>query len=93
MTEPGGGGTYELTVAGSLGPVLRGVLPASRVETVETTTIRLEESAGRTLAELVALLESWGIQVQAAYRLTDCERTTDLSASPVLDDAGAETRA
>ena len=61
--------TYELTVAGSVGPVLQGVLQAHRAETVETTVIRLDESAVRTLVDVLAKLDAAGVRVQAVHRL------------------------
>ena len=61
-------GAYELTVVGSIGPVLRGALPVRRVETVETTVIRLDESATRTLVDVLEMLEGAGVRVQAVHR-------------------------
>ena len=62
-------GTYELTVVGSVGPVLQEVLLAHHAETVETTVIRLDESAVRTLVDVLAMLEAAGVRVQAVHRL------------------------
>lgn len=62
-------GTYELTVVGCIGPVLRGALPVRRMETVETTVIRLDESAARTLVDLLEMLEGAGVRVRAVHRL------------------------
>ncbi len=63
------GCTYELTIAGTVGPVMRCVLPASSVVTVETSTFRVEESAERDLAQVVALIEAAGVRVRAVHRL------------------------
>ncbi len=63
------GTTYELIVAGSLGPVLCGAFPASCVATVATTTFTVAESTGRSLADVIALVEEAGVRVQAIHRL------------------------
>ncbi len=60
--------TYELTVAGTLGPVLRGALGTSSIATVEITTLRFEESAGCDLSDVITLLDGAGLRVEAVYR-------------------------
>ena len=81
MTQAGT--TYELTVAGSLGPVLCGAFPASCVATVATTTFTVAESTGRSLADVIALVEEAGVLVQAIHRL----RPAPSRGSPDADEA------
>ena len=86
--------TYALTVVGTVGPVLRGALPVRRAETVETTVIRLDESAARTLLDVLELLEAAGVRVEAVHRLgASAPYDGTGSASPVPDEVRSGPRA
>ena len=63
------GGTYELTVAGGLGPVLRAAFATKSIATVETTTLRLEVAEDRDLVDVIAMLDTNGVRIQGVYRL------------------------
>jgi hypothetical protein len=64
--EPDGGGVFELTVEGALGPVMRSVLRASSVhESHACTTIRT--AADCDLTGLVELLDSQGLVIEGVW--------------------------
>lgn len=66
--------TYEFTVAGSVGPVLRAAFPGFRVTTVEPClVIRTQNCDDRDLADLVLLLASAGGVVLSVHRLSSPE--------------------
>ncbi|HEX6149830.1 hypothetical protein [Nocardioides sp.] len=57
---------FELTIAGRLGPVLRWALrPSTVVDSHTCTTICTETESD--LAELVALLDSHGLQIEGIW--------------------------
>jgi hypothetical protein len=64
--EPGT--TYEVTVAGPLGPVLRAACGIDSSRTVAAGT-RLRVGQGRSLPELVAILDEAGVRVQGVFTL------------------------
>ncbi|HET6654553.1 MAG TPA: hypothetical protein VFH10_18085 [Nocardioides sp.] len=65
---PAGGGIFELTVQGSLGPVLRcAVRPGRSVEEPHTcTTIR---AVAPDVVDLVRVLDSHGLSIESVSRL------------------------
>ena len=68
--DDGQGAVYELTVAGSLGPVLRAALPAAAVTDLVTTTVRAPLASEAELEDLLGLLDAAGVEVQAVFRLS-----------------------
>lgn len=65
---PQGGGVFELTVEGALGPVLRCALRPSTVEESHTcTTVRTAGDCD--LTGLVELLDSNGLVIEEVWRL------------------------
>lgn len=63
-----GGGVYEVTVEGALGPVMRCALRPDRADDADTcTTIRVAAEAD--LPGLVGMLESHGLVIQAVWLL------------------------
>lgn len=66
-TEPA---VYELTVMGTIGPVLRGALApyASAIPELQTV-VRTEVPEGRDLVDLVLLLESSGLEISDIHEL------------------------
>ncbi|HEU4947663.1 MAG TPA: hypothetical protein VFT31_10955 [Kribbella sp.] len=62
---------YELTVVGALGPVLRMALePCATASSQLQTILRTKLPADRDLVDLVALLESRGLQIETLAALT-----------------------
>lgn len=65
----GSGPAYELTVSGSLGPVLRHALrPFARASSELQTVLRVE-AAEAELTEVMACLESRGVEVHRIQTL------------------------
>jgi hypothetical protein len=61
--------SYELTVAGAIGSVLRAALPAHRAATQgPCTVLRVEDGHGRTLDELLGLLTAADVTVEEIRR-------------------------
>ena len=70
------GTTYEVTVIGALGPVLRAACGIRSART-EVPGTRLRVRRGRSLPELVAILDRAGVRVQGVFTLRgDGERLT-----------------
>lgn len=60
-----GAWTYQITVAGAVGPVLRSAFAGLEFETVERcTTIGLREHGGRDLVDLVEVLAAAELTIQ-----------------------------
>lgn len=58
-----GGATYELTVAGSLGPVLRNaLLPFARASCELQTVLRVETTDEGELTDVVQHLDAQGVE-------------------------------
>lgn len=62
--------TYELTIAGTLGPVLRGALaPCTATSSEPQTIIRADVGDGSDLVDLVLLLDARGLEVTGIVEL------------------------
>ncbi len=74
--------TYQFTVVGPLGPMLRAAFPGQQIVAIKPcTVIRLQVPADRDLdlVDLIGLFESAGVVVEDLYR----------SSAPDDSDAGA----
>lgn len=64
--------TYQVTVAGVLGPAVRHSLPNVRaVGVLMSTVFRLETTAARDPVEIAALLRDKGLSVLSIRRLSE----------------------
>lgn len=77
---------FEVTIAGSLGPLLRFALsPCRTAPPQESTVLRVAQPAGRDLVDLVDRLQHRGLVVEDAFETGET--------SSVLHDAAPEPRA
>jgi hypothetical protein len=60
---------YELTIRGSLGPVLRDALAAHCVRMEQCTVIRVVDAGGQELRDVIRLLESAALFVQEVHEV------------------------
>ena len=71
MTD-GRSATFELTVAGALGPVLRHALKPRTVSDTQTCTIvRASVPDTVDVVDLVSVLQAHGLRIEGIFRLDD----------------------
>jgi hypothetical protein len=67
-----GAAVYELTLRGSLGPVLHAALAPHRVTRTDVcTTLRARAAAGTDLVDVLLLVEEKGLTVEDAFEIED----------------------
>ena len=67
--ETTGGGIFELTVDGTLGPVLRSAVRPGRSVDEPHTYTTLCAAAATDLVGLIQLLDSYGLSIESVSRL------------------------
>jgi hypothetical protein len=82
--------TYEFTVAGDVGPVLRSAFAGLEFESVEAgTTLGFGDDHGRDLVEVIALLSAARLTIQEVSVVPQASATRTSPATGEISSGGA----